>query len=385
MNWIRDNILKVLLILGVVVVVIIIIAIAITPKGDDTVSGSKYGELETKLQNAAIKYMNSHKKKLPKSTEETTTINLKTLQADNYIGNIVAVDNRNTKCTGVVEIDRITEDEEIEYRYTPYITCGKYYTTKNIGNYIIDLETKDGEFERTTDAGLYKIGDSYVFRGENVNNYIQLGSRLYRIIKIDANKQLQLISTEGTEEAYTWDDRYNVSKDSDVGINDFLKSRLYDTLQNLYDSSQVQKFEKFFSDEEKDYIIPHDFCIGKRSSTDENINSGAECSETIGLNVGLIAIDEYMRASIDPNCTSISDKSCMNYNYFTKLGKRSTYSYVTLTAVADNTYEYYRVNYDELLLTKTVNAYSLYPVIYINAKTIYSYGTGTILDPYIVR
>ena len=48
MNWLRDNIVKVLIILGVFVVVVVIVAIAFTPKGDNTVKGTKYGELETK-------------------------------------------------------------------------------------------------------------------------------------------------------------------------------------------------------------------------------------------------------------------------------------------------------------------------------------------------
>ena len=66
MNWLRDNIVKILIIMGVAVVVIVVMAIIFKPKQDTTVSGSKYGELETKLQNAAIKYISQHKKLLKK-------------------------------------------------------------------------------------------------------------------------------------------------------------------------------------------------------------------------------------------------------------------------------------------------------------------------------
>ena len=64
MNWLRDNILKILIILGITIVVIIIFALFMKPKEDNVVKGSKYSELETKLQNAAIKYVNSHIEKI---------------------------------------------------------------------------------------------------------------------------------------------------------------------------------------------------------------------------------------------------------------------------------------------------------------------------------
>ena len=384
MNWLRDNIVKVLIILGVAILMIVIFAIAAGPKGEQVVSGAKYGELETKLQNAAIKYINKNKKLLPSSVDEVTKIKLSTLQSNNYIGKLVSVDNKGTTCDGYVDITKISDDKE-DYRYTPFISCGKYYTTKTIGDYVIDLETKDGTYNRTSDAGLYKIGNEYVFRGENVNNYIVLDSRLYRIIKVDSEKSLQLISVEGTENTYTWDDRYNVDKQREDGINIFAKSRLYDTLGILYDSSNVEDGEEFFTANEKNYIISHDYCIGKRSLNDTNIYSGAECKETMELKVGLITISEYARTSIDPNCASVFDKSCANYNYFNALGKRSSYSFVTLTGVLDNTYEYYRVRYEEVTPTRAAVSNQLYPVIYINSKTIYSSGTGTVTDPYVVR
>ena len=383
MNWLRDNIVKVLVILGSAIVLIVILALVFTPKEDNTVKGSKYGELETKLQNAAVKYIDKHRNKLPKE-DETTKVTLKTLISNNYIGTISAVDNSNVKCDGYVEITKI-EDKENTYRYTPYITCGEYYVTKTIGDYIIDSETKDGTFNRTSDAGLYKMGDEYIFRGEKVNNYLLLDEHPYRIIKIDKDKQLQLISMEKTDDSYVWDDRYNIEKDSEDGINVFIKSRLYESLSDIYENSENEYGEALFSSTEKEYITPHDYCIGKRSVNDGNIYSGTECNETASLKVGIISINEYARASIDSNCNNIYDKSCANYNYFNALTNSDYYNYTSLTAVADNTYEFFRVRYGEVETATTAYDSQLYPVIYINTKTIYSSGTGTAEDPYIVR
>ena len=236
MNWLRDNILKIFIILGVLVVVVVIVALVTKPKEENIVSGVQYGELETKLQNAAIKYVKNHKSILPTTTENYTKIKLKTLVDNRYIGKIVAVEDSSVKCDGYVEVSKISEDKKI-YRYTPYISCGKYYVTKTIADHIIDAETEDGTFERKVDAGLYKSNDEYIFRGENVNNFILLDSHLYRIIKIDKDKYLKLISVTKTGNNYLWDDRYNIDADRNYGINTFEKSRLYDTLEFLYNNT----------------------------------------------------------------------------------------------------------------------------------------------------
>lgn len=383
MNWIRDNILKILIILGIAVVVIVVFALLTKPKGEVVIKGTKYGELETKLQNAAIKYVDKHKKLLPTTKDDITKIKLSTLISNNYIGKLVAIDNSSTKCDGYVEISKISEDKN-DYRYTPYIKCGDYYVTKTIGDYIIDKETNNGTFERTTDAGLYKYGDEYIFRGENINNYIKLDDHLYRIIKLDSNKSLQLVSVDRTQYSYVWDDRYNIEKNRNLGINNFEKSRLHDSLISLYEAKD-EDHEEYFSSIEKDYIIEHEFCVGKRSIYDNNIYSGVECKETIPLKVGIISVNEYARASIDPNCVGIFDRSCANYNFFNNLGEDRTYTFFTLTGILDNTYEIYRVRNEEVTNAKASSGSRLYPVIYINSKTIYSDGTGTYNDPYIVR
>ena len=383
MNWIRDNILKILIILGIAVVVIVVFALLTKPKGEVVIKGTKYGELETKLQNAAIKYVDKHKKLLPTTKDDITKIKLSTLVSNNYIGKLVAIDNSSTKCDGYVEISKISEDKN-DYRYTPYIKCGDYYVTKTIGDYIIDKETNNGTFERTTDAGLYKYGDEYIFRGENINNYIKLDDHLYRIIKLDSNKSLQLVSVDRTQYSYVWDDRYNIEKNRNLGINNFEKSRLHDSLISLY-AGKDEDHEEYFSSIEKDYIIEHEFCVGKRSIYDNNIYSGVECKETIPLKVGIISVNEYARASIDPNCVGIFDRSCANYNFFNNLGEDRTYTFFTLTGILDNTYEIYRVRNEGVTNAKASSGSRIYPVIYINSKTIYSDGTGTYNDPYIVR
>ena len=384
MNWIRDNILKVVLITFTLIVITVIIVACSMGGGKPVDSASGYIELENKLQNAAISYVNEHPSILPKTTETIKKVKLNTLIEAGKINKLYAVDNKSIVCKGHVEIEKISEEEQ-NYRYTPYISCGKYYVTKTIANYIIDKETQNGEFVRTADAGLYNINDEYVFKGEYPNNFIYLGDHLYRIIKIDNENHLKLISTTRTLGYYTWDDRYNITKDTEVGINDFLKSRLYEGLDFIYNNVDEEEGEVFFSELEKSYIVEHDFCYGKRDVNDTNMYSGVECTETVPLKVGLINVNEYPIASIDPNCKGLYDKSCANYNYFVMLDTKRDNNIVTLTAASNDSYSFYKIDYREVDVKKTDSSASLFPVIYISDRVIYKSGSGTYLDPYIVR
>jgi len=384
MNWIRDNILKIVLITFVLIIVIVVI-VACSMSGSKPVdSASGYIELENRIQSAARKYASEHPSVLPKTTDTIKKINADTLIEAGKMVKLYSPDNKNVICKGHVEIEKLNEESK-EYRFTPYISCGKYYITKTIADYIIDKETQNGEFNRTSDDGLYTIGDEYVFRGEYPNNFIYLGDHLYRIIKIDNENHLKLVSTTRTMGYYIWDDRYNISKDSNVGINDFLKSRLFQSLDFIYNNTNEEEGEVFFTDLEKTYIINHDYCIGKRDINDTNIYSGAECSNVVSMNVGLINVNEYEISSIDPNCKSLYDKSCANYNYFTMLNYKRENNLITLTATSNNTYSFYKINYGQVEVKKTNITSSLYPVIYIRDKVIYKSGSGTYLDPYIVR
>lgn len=384
MNWIRDNILKiVLLIFAVIVIVVVIVACSGTGVGNEDRSYG-YVALENKLQSAAISYVKEHPSILPKTTDTVKKVKSDTLIEAGKMNKMYSPENKSVACKGYVQIEKVSEDTK-SYRYTPYISCGNYYITKSIGSYIIDKETENGEFTRTADDGLYEVGGEYVFRGEHPNNFIIIGSHIYRVIKIDAEGMLELISITKTQDGYAWDDRYNITKDANVGINDFEKSRMYEGLEFIYKNKDEDQGEVYFTDEERAYIQEHDFCIGKRDINDTNIYSGVECSVTMPLKVGLISVNEFARTSLDVNCKGVFDKSCANYNYFSKLGTKYDSSIATLTAASNNSYNFYKYAYGEMKTRVTDLISEVYPVIFISDKVIYKSGTGTLTDPYIVR
>ena len=406
MNWIRDNILKVVVILVVLIVLIVVVVACSSLNGGGEIDLSEgYLSYEDELQNAAINYMSDNKKLLPAEIDDSKRINYNTLVSDGYIKDLYALEDGSTSCKGYVDVIKIGKKN---YRYTPFISCGKYYTTNTIADYIINTETKDGKFVRKEGDGLYSevttkevetttdeetddkketvTSTDYYFRGEYPNNYLVIEDRLFRIISITSDSNLKIISIDQTEDDYVWDDRYNIQEDDEVGINDFVKSRLYNELEFIYDNQNEDDGEIFFTSSEKDLIAKHDFCIGKVGSANSDINDDLVCSEKTSMRVGLINVVEYAKASLSSDCTGIFEKSCANYNYFTSLnGNLYGNDYVTLTANADNTYEFYDIsNYGT---TSTYAEYDgpLFPVVYLRSDALYASGSGTLKDPYVVR
>lgn len=364
MGFIRENILKIITFIIILVVVILIFSFAF--KGDKTLKSNSYSGMEENLKRAAQKYTSKNSRVLPENENEQAKVSLDTLISSNTIKELTALEDENVKCSGYVNILKKGDN----YKYIPYIKCGKYYETKTLVDYI-----KSNEKIVTNDDGLYKYGEKYVYKGENPNNYLSMGDKIYRIIEINENNELKLISSKRYNDSVIWDDRYNIEKDDNYGINNYSKSRLKDSLSIAYKS-------EFFTDEERSYIIPHDVCIGKRSLSDVSIDSTAECSDIYpNQNVSLITVSDYMRASVDLNCSSTESESCSNYNYFENISS----SLRTITAVADDSYQVYSISYGKTRTVRASASFSIYPVVYIDRITLYGGGNGTIDNPYKLR
>ncbi len=363
MSFFRDNILKIVIMFAVVIVLTIIFSFMFTSK--KSISDS-YEKMELQLKEAAINYVNSNKRLLPKEEGAVKRVNLDSLVNAKEIKQLYAVEDSNIACTGYVNI--VMKDKE--YLYKPYVKCGKYYETLTVSQYI-----KSNEDIVLENDGLYNMNGKFVYRGENPNNNILLGEKLYKIIEITENNELKLISTVSYDDDVVWDDRYNGEKDENVGINDYSKSRIKDTLEEAYKSD-------FFTNSDREKIVKHDLCIGKRSLNDHSIDGTAECSIIEkDQYIGLIQLNEYMRASIDQKCQSTQNPECENYNYLYNVSRYMR----TLNGVLENTYQIYRIDYGVSYATYASNSFTVYPVIYLDKDVLYKKGDGTLDNPYVIR
>jgi len=259
-----------------------------------------------------------------------------------------------------------------QYLYSPILDCGDKYKTKKV----TDVIMRNNSIV-TTGAGLYKNGNLYVFKGEYVDNYIEIDGNLWRILDIDSEGYLRLIYFgKNTEETYVWDDRYNIDKDENVGINDYSVSRIKDNLIFLDNNNQ------YISETTKANFAYRTWCVGKRSEDNLAINNNEECNTLIsGQLFGLPYVSDYVNASIDNNCKTINDESCSNYNYLLSASLSSW----TLTGSKEKSNKVYTVSMNRYSVTDAANDKAIRPTVYLSNNAIYAAGDGTETNPYKIK
>ena len=360
------------IIVVVMVVLLIILFFASSSKGHK--STYSYSEIETILEKAGKSYFKEHSSYLPEYDGDTAEVEASTLVADGQMKDLSEYPTKDgAVCTGSVKVQL----EEGEYLYSPLLSCGDKYATVALSTKVVE----DNEIVTTGD-GLYSRSGEYIFRGENVNNYIELDKNLWRIVKITSNDEIVLISENQVGYSTSWDDRYNEEKKYSVGINNYGVSRAKDYLDDIYKGNSKNKKDKILSSKDKARMVAFNVCAGKRSSTSEDKKNTDECKQIVkNQKMGLLTLSDYLYASVDPNCKSSETKSCANYNYLV-----TRYNWWLATANSANTYSVYRVRSDGLVTSDTANTYSVVrPVIHLNSSVLFKSGKGTEEKPYKVR
>lgn len=367
MNFIRENLLKI----TVIIVLIVIVTVVFASCGSRSVTVTqKYEEMENNFKEKTISFVSNHNNFLPKEINESAKINMRTLISNGYIKQYYAKEDSNVACKGYVSITKKTEKT---YKFTPFIQCGKYYETKTLYDFIV----KNDEVVTSGD-GLYKYDDVYVYRGENPKNYLTIGDKTLRIISFTSDGVIRVIDTTNYKGRLTWDDRYNSAEGDSVGINDFEKSRIKEYLNQIYEEDT-----EYITSELKDFIIPYDICVAKLPTTSSDFSGNAECQATSqNQYLGLMQLNEYFRASIDGGCKDIDSKECMNYNYFSNVGN----SYlVTQNAVLDNTYQFFAISGGVSDYRRTNDMFNPNITFYLDSNSLYKDGDGSKLNPYQIR
>lgn len=317
-----------------------------------------YNKLETIIENAATSYYQSNQDKLP-SEGETNKVTSSELINGKYMRTM----EKYTKDTCSAEVS-ITNNGG-NYLYNTILDCNDY-KTKTIGEVLTSTLVDSGD-------GLYLDKNEYYYRGEYVNNYIQIGNAIYRILSIDANGNIKVFDPNvgENEETVVWDDRYNSEVDDDVGINDYDKSRIKESANEMYNN---------FTPEFKKYIINSDWCIDKRDKDDESIDI-KECTNVIKSYIGGILPQELVRPSLDGECNSLYSNNCSNYNY---LNKALNKAYWTFTGNSKNSYEVYEIGSRVYTEDSNYQNYIL-RIFNISSNNIYISGDGKENSPYILK
>lgn len=326
-----------------------------------------FQEIETIMENAAKEYYKYHKNELPEKSGESKSISISDLVAAEYMKTTEEyLKDENIMCQGNVNVTNVNNN----FRYVPMLDCGKDYSYKKLVDYI-----KENESIVTSGEGLYNINDTLVFRGEKLNNYVKFAGANWRIIKITENKIMLIYNDKLLRN--NWDDRYNTTRKSNVGINDYKVSRIRDVLNDLYTSNNL------FSNKDKLLLTSFNLPIGKVGEK-ENDKNGDLGKAVILENeyIGLIPISDYMNAGLDNNCNYASNPACANYNYLVDY----EFNFWTITGDKATTYNAYQITSTSgaYLIRTSSNGY-IRPVIVITDDAIYSGGKGTSTNPYTFK
>ncbi len=354
---------KYIMVVGIIVILIIIIGIASCAMKDKMLD---YMTVEDKMVAATKSYYKDNEDLMPTSGVEEV-IMMDTLVNAKYIKPFTRMLTDGANCSGEVKVKNI--DGIITY--TPYLNCGSAY-------YSLELYKKIATEANVVveGDGLYKVEDSYIYRGQNVDNFVSFADKIWRVVKITPENETVLIEFKiDNRNSYVWDDRYNADRKSNSGINDFAVSRLKDSMLNLY--------ETYFSDENKVKLALFDLCVANRGESQVIADGKIECS-TMDRDtyIGLLDIYDYMGASLDKTCTAPKDMSCQNYNY---LGEANR-TWWLMTGNADYSYEAYMIKTSGAIeAVQCNNRAGIRPVIKLKSDIFLRGGSGTEENPYLVK
>lgn len=326
---------------------------------------NSYNDLKVIMKNASVEYCKDNCENLFEGVS-VVTVTSDTLVKGNYMDSFSKLTNdKENNCTGEVVISKAYNG----YNYITNLDCGSDYSDKKIVD-VINSEVS----VVTSGTGLYDINGGKVYRGEYVDNYLKLGSTMFRIVKINSDNTLMLVLADFDRNTNSkWDDRYNSSVKKNDGYNDYSISRARESLINMIDNEYGKSVEQ--------KAISYDYCIGARSANSDVNDGSIECSKKYRDYVSLLSVYDIINASLDSGCKTIANSSvCQNYNYLALYDS----SFWTITPVIDTTNQVYCFEQVSFQALKARTKNSLRFVITISGDEIYKSGNGTSSDPYVI-
>lgn len=165
---------------------------------------------------------------------------------------------------------------------------------QNIPAYQFILNNNNIRVLGETEDGLYELENEYVFRGNNVNNYVIYAKQNWRILSIDKKDySMKLISTTSIQSTL-----------SGENTTDFTKITLQNTLKE-----KAKDYSKVVDTSWDSGII------SDNASNLVNLENSLK-TNTITSKVGLLSLYDYAIASTDNTCeNNFKSLKCKNNNY----------------------------------------------------------------------
>lgn len=216
--------------------------------------------------------------------------------------------------------------------------------------------------------GIY-IADNgnLVFKGLNVNNYIQYSGDIWRIIEVEANGALKIAYTNYGK-TLKWDAN---------GSGEWKGSSLENELNNNF----------YLTLNNNSIIDKRDWNIGRIYDVAKTLTELIEQEELVKYNdnnilVGIPNASDYVKASLNSSC---SDDVLNSVNCNSWLSSYGGWLINSSYKEAEEEMAYYFATGNKLLKKNVTEEEKVIPVIYLKSNVKIKGGDGTISNPYILE
>lgn len=201
--------------------------------------------------------------------------------------------------------------------------------------------------------GLYPDGDGYRFIGQNVQNYVYYSGMLWRVININEDSSITMITEENVT-SLVWG--YDTNKFEGSYIDEWLNPK-----------EGVEHSGYFYNH----LSNPDNFLVTQKTCVDVVAKAKEGCDQTYTHGkVGLLSMSDYLKAGG-------TNSYLNNHTYFwTSNGSEDGKVWYVFDKGGFNNLSSSGDNY---------YSYGVRPVITINGKTALKAGTGTVDDPYMIE
>lgn len=222
--------------------------------------------------------------------------------------------------------------------------------TSKVGSYKVTYTIRDSSYNKTvvtrevvvaqnlTEVVKEATDDTNYYRGNVENNYLLFSGMLWRIVNVNDDGSIKIISDEAVTNL-----RANHSIYEDSNIDTWLKNVFYESLHNP-----------------DEYLIDTTYCVGNITSI---YDYSTECDTVINSKIGLLSIGDYAKTLVGEE-NSIFSTSFMLAN---KIGDN----------YAEVPYDSYNING-----VSTGNLAPIRPVVTLKSNLYLISGNGSEENPY---
>lgn len=238
---------------------------------------------------------------------------------------------------GNIDVKKVTIDNDVNTK-----KVGNYsvtYTVKDKLNNVTKVTRKVIVARNLTDTVKDNTDESNYYKGSVNNNYLLFSGMMFRIINVNDDGTVRLISNEILNNLRTNYDKYE-----DSNVDKYLNTEY---LNIIYDKS---------------YLVDTELCTGNINDLSDTSNN---CSSKIKRKVGILDIESFNKSFLNN-----SSYLCSNYGYLfsnkidNNIVNSSSSSTNCLTSVSKDTLS------------------SIKPVITLKSNLIILSGNGTYKNPY---